>query len=70
LNVELVADKIIEALVLLEEKTRAIGERLKHIEARLKELDREESEKSLEEAVTRRVQTLPQGYNARWGEPS
>jgi hypothetical protein len=45
-NGELVTDKIIEAIVLLEERTRPIGERLERTEARLKELDSEESEKS------------------------
>jgi hypothetical protein len=55
-NPGLVKDKITEALVLLDERTRAIGERLVQIESRLKELDSEESEKSREKVVTRRVQ--------------
>ncbi len=60
-------DKMIKALVLLEERTRVIGERLERIEARLKELDSEEKEKSLEKTVTKRDHVAPQGYKCKMG---
>ncbi len=41
-NGGLITDKKIEALVLLEERTRAIRVRLERIEARLKELEEED----------------------------
>ncbi len=64
----LVTDKMIEALVLLEERTRAIGVRLERIEARLKELDVEEKkEKKLEEANLREARALPRGYKCKMG---
>jgi hypothetical protein len=47
-NGGLVTDKMIEALVLLEERMRAIRERLERIEARLRELDSEEKKEKEE----------------------
>jgi phosphopantetheine adenylyltransferase len=41
-NGDLITDKMMEALVLLEERTRAIRVRLERIEARLKELEEED----------------------------
>jgi hypothetical protein len=56
-NGGLVTDKMIEALILLEERTREIGERLERTEATLKELDDEDKKerKALEENNLRKA---------------
>jgi hypothetical protein len=69
-NGELVMNKIIEALVLLEERTRTIGERLEHIESRMSELSSTRNENSPEGLAKYRPRRGPRVINAKWGEPS
>jgi hypothetical protein len=68
-NGGLVTDKMIKALVLLEERKRAIGERLERIEARLRELDSEEKKEKeeLSKANLKKAQASPRGYKCKMG---
>jgi hypothetical protein len=60
-NGELVTDKIIEALVLLEERTRMIGERLECIKTRLNELNSMRNKDGPEGVNEERTKIRPQG---------
>jgi hypothetical protein len=66
-NGELVTNKIIEALVLLKERTRTSGESLEQIGSRISELSSMGGGNSSEGAGKVQTKMRPQGYKCKMG---